>query len=150
MRDECYQAKLWLNRNYYSSMQLDADKRMLAIIENVVNSAVARYESDGTSSGDADAARARHEDKLLEYSMQRERVERETRQLLAENEKTRRAIDKLEDEDQKAVAINRYINRHKWNDIADIIHISRAQLFRVHDKMLEAMAKILREEGFAI
>lgn len=150
MRDECYQAKLWLNRNYYSSMQLDADKRMLAIIENVVNSAVARYESDGTSSGDADAARARHEDKLLEYSMQRERVERETRQLLAENEKTRRAIDKLEDEDQKAVAINRYINRQKWNDIADIIHISRAQLFRVHDKMLEAMAKILREEGFAI
>ena len=82
--------------------------------------------------------------------MQRERVERETRQLLAENEKTRRAIDKLEDEDQKAVAINRYINRQKWNDIADIIHISRAQLFRVHDKMLEAMAKILQEEGFAI
>lgn len=149
MRDECYQAKLWLNRNYYSSRQLDADKRMLAVIENIINSGVANYANDGTG-GDSDAARTRHEDKLLEYSMQRERVERETRQLLAENEKTRRAIDKLEDEDQKAVAINRYINRQKWNEIADIIHISKAQLFRVHDKMLEAMAKILQEEGFAI
>ena len=147
MRDECYQAKLWLNRNYYSSRQLDADKRMLAVIENIINSGVANYANDGID-GDSDAARTRHEDKLLEYSMQRERVERETRQLLAENEKTRRAIDKLEDEDQKAVAINRYINRQKWNDIADIIHISRAQLFRVHDKMLEAMAKILREGVF--
>ena len=147
MRDECYQAKLWLNRNYYSSRQLDADRRMLAVIENVVNSAVARYESDGTSSGDSDAARHRHEDKLLEYSEQLERVERESRELAEEMLKTRRAIDKLEDEDHRAVAIERYINRQKWNDIADIIHISRAQLFRVHDKMLEQMAKILKEGG---
>lgn len=147
MRDECYQAKLWLNRNYYSSRQLDADRRMLAVIENVVNSAVARYESDGTSSGDADAARHRHEDKLIEYSEQLERVERESRELAEEMLKTRRAIDKLEDEDHRAVAIERYINRQKWNDIADIIHMSRAQLFRVHDKMLEQMAKILKEGG---
>ena len=88
MRDDCYQAKLWLNRNYYSSRQLEADKRMLSIIENKLGSGVAKYENDGTG-GDSDAARTRHEDKLLEYSMQRERVERETRQLLAENEKTR-------------------------------------------------------------
>lgn len=147
MRDECYQAKLWLNRNYYSSKQLDADKRMLAVIENVLGSGVARYESDG-SSCDADAARARHEDKLLEYSEQKARVEREERELVADMAKTRRAIDKLEDEDHRAVAIERYINRQKWNDITDILHVSRAQLFRVHDKMLEKMAEILRSGRF--
>lgn len=148
MRDECYQAKLWLNRNYYSSKQLAADRRMLAIIENALGSGVARYENDGTSSGDSDAARARHEDKLLEYSEQKERVEREERELLADMAKTRRAIDRLEDEDHKAVAIERYVNLRKWNDIADSIHISRAQLFRVHDRMLEKMAEILRSGRF--
>ena len=148
MRDECYQAKLWLNRNYYSSRQLDADRRMLSIIENRLGSGVAKYENDGTSSGDSDAARARHEDTLLEYSEQRAKVEREERELLTEMTKTRKAIDKLADDDCKAVAIDRYINRLKWNDIADLEHISRAQVFRVHDKMLEAMAKILSKGGY--
>ena len=148
MRDECYQAKLWLNRNYYSSRQLDADRRMLQVIENMVNSAVARYENDGTGSCDADAARARHEDKLIEYSEQKAKVEREEAQLDVEMAKTRMAINKLEDGDQKDVAIERYINRHKWNDIADILHISRAQMFRIHDKMLDQMAVILKNGRF--
>ena len=148
MRDDCYQAKLWLNRNYYSSRQLAADRRMLAVIENLLGSGVARYENDGTSSGDADAARARHEDKLLEYSEQKERVEREERELITDMARTRRAIDRLEDEDHKAVAIERYINLQRWNDIADLMHISRAGVFRVHEKMLEKMAEILRSGRF--
>ena len=147
MRDECYQAKLWLNRNYYSSRQLAADRRMLAVIENLLGSGVARYENDGTSSGDADAARARHEDKLIEYSEQKARVEREERELVAEMLKTRRAIEKLEEEDLKTVATERYINLRKWRDIEELIHISRAQLFRVHEKMLEKMAVIIRNGG---
>ena len=147
MRDDCYQAKLWLNRNYYSSRQLAADRRMLAVIENLLGSGVARYENDGTSSGDSDAARARHEDKLLEYSEQKARVEREERELAAEMLKTRRAIEKLEEEDLKTVATERYINLRKWRDIEELIHISRAQLFRVHEKMLEKMAVIIRNGG---
>ena len=85
MRDDCYQAKLWLNRNYYSSRQLDADKRMLSIIENKLGSGVAKYENDGTG-GDPDAARARHEDTLLEYSDLRKKIEHEERELPAEEE----------------------------------------------------------------
>ena len=64
-------------------------------------------------------------------------------------QKTRRAIDRLEDDDCKAVAIDRYISRLKWNDIADLEHISRAHLFRVHGKMLEQMAEILKKEVVA-
>ena len=148
MRDDCYQAKLWLNRNYYAWRQLDADKRMLSIIENKLGSGVANYQNDGTG-GDSDAARARHEDTLLEYSEMRAKIEREERELLQEMQKTRRAIDRLEDDDCKAVAIDRYISRLKWNDIADLEHISRAQLFRVHGKMLEQMAEILKKEVVA-
>ena len=125
MRDECYQAKLWLNRNYYSSRQLDADRRRLSIIENKLGSGVAKYENDGTGFGDGDAARARHEDTLLDYSEQKARVEREERELKEETAKTRSAIDKLDDDDCKAVAIDRYINCLKWNEIGMGIPDSR-------------------------
>lgn len=148
MRDDCYQAKLWLNRNYYSSRQLDADKRTLSILENKLGSGVAKYENDGTG-GDSDAARLRHEDALLDYSEMRKKIEREEKELSLETQKTRRAIDKLEGDDCKAVAIDRYINYLKWNDISDLEHISRAQLFRVHGKMLEQMAEILKKEVVA-
>ena len=108
----------------------------------------AAYSSANDAIEDADAARARHEDKLIEYSEQKAKVEREAAQLDVEMAKTRMAINKLEDGDQKDIAIERYINRHKWNDIADILHISRAQMFRIHDKMLDQMAVILKNGRF--
>ena len=54
MRDDCYQAKLWLNRNYYSSRQLAADRRMLAatisITANNIQSRIYDKEADNEDS----------------------------------------------------------------------------------------------------
>lgn len=147
MRDECYQAKLWLNRNFDSLKKLKADMDMLAVLENLLGSGVARYENDGTSSGDSDAARHKHEDMLLEYSERRADVESEKMKLAADLLKTRRAIDSLENDEFKTVAIERYICCKKWDDIAKAMHICRAQAFRVHDKMIEKMVAILKEGG---
>jgi len=48
MRDECFEAKMWLNRYYYQTKKLDAAKRKLEALENKLGSGVARYENDGT------------------------------------------------------------------------------------------------------
>lgn len=144
MKTICKKAQSWLNRNYNAHKQLDADKRMLEIMENRLQSGVARYESDGTESRDADAAKARHDDALLEYSMQRQKVEKEERRLIREMVKTRNAIDLLDDPAQKAVAIDRYINRLRWEDIATLEHVSIAQVYRINATMLEKMADILK------
>ena len=144
MTNEAYRAKEWLNRNYNFASQVDADRRMLMIMESRLTSAVAKYQSDGTESRDTDQARSRHEDALLDYSMQKKKVEAEERKLLSEMTKTRRAIDELSLPEHQAVAIDRYINRLSWNDIAKEEHVSRSQHFRVHSDMLEKMAEILR------
>ena len=107
MTDKAYHAKRWLNRNYNDHKQLEADRRMLAIMENRLGSGVARYESDGTESHDPDKSRARHEDALLDFSAQREKVEKEERKLLVEMNKTREAIEKLEDPELIAIATDR-------------------------------------------
>jgi len=143
MTDKAYHAKRWLNRNYNDHKQLEADRRMLAIMENRLGSGVARYESDGTESHDPDKSRARHEDALLDFSAQREKVEKEERKLLVEMNKTREAIEKLEDPELIAIATDRYINRLPWGDISKLEHISTAEAFRLNLRMLEKMADIL-------
>lgn len=143
MTNKAYRAKQWLNRNYNDHRQLEADRRMLDIMENRLGSGVARYENDGTGSHDADKSRARHEDALIEFSIQKAKVEREEKKLLAEMNETRSAISKLENPEHIAIATDRYISRLPWGKIANLEHISVATAYRKNKEMLEEMAKIL-------
>ena len=145
MTDQCYHVKEWLNRNYNKAVQLEADRRMLEQMSNRLGSGVAKYETDGTQGHDADQARARHEDALLEYSMQKQKVENEERELIAGMALTRKAIDELSDPALQAVAIDRYINRLRWADIATLEHVSIAQVHRYHATMLERMVDVVKK-----
>ena len=144
MNKELREAEAWLNRNYNQLKKLDADKRTLEIFGNRLGTGVGRYENDGTQNRDATISQARHEDALIDYSAQREKVERQLEKLAPDLAKTRRAIEELEDGEQAAIAIDRYINRLRWKDIALIQHVSESQLFRIRIHMLEKMAAILR------
>lgn len=148
MTNEAYKAKQWLNRNYNDARRYEADLRMLEVMSNRLQSGVSKYETDGTQSHDPDAAKTRHDDALLEYSMQKAKVEKEGKTILLEMAKTRRAIAELSDPAHQAVAIDRYINRLRWQDIAALEHISAAQVHRVHQAMLERMAVILRDGAY--
>ena len=148
MNKELRRAEEWLNRNYGELKRLDADKRTLEVLSARVGARVGKLDRDGTESHDAAIAQARHEDSLFDYSIQAEKVEKETRAISQELEKTRKAIDELGDKDLEAVAIDRYINRFRWKDIAKFQHISEAEAYRRRIRMLEKMALILREGKF--
>ena len=148
MNKELRRAEEWLNRNYGELKRLDADKRTLEVLSARVGARVGKLDRDGTESHDAAIAQARHEDSLFDYSIQAEKVEKETRAISQELEKTRKAIDELGDKDLEAVAIDRYINRFRWKDIAKFQHISEAEAYRRRIRMLEKMAFILREGNF--
>ena len=134
----------WLNRNFGLHCKYEAELRNLRKLENQLGSGVARYESDGTEGHDADAARHRHEDALLSYSEQRNRVESLERILAQGMDKTRAEIEKLKDLELQAVAIDRFINCMKWEEIAEAMHVSKAQVYRLNERMLEEMADILQ------
>lgn len=148
MNKELRRAEEWLNRNYGELKRLDADKRTLEVLSARVGARVGKLDRDGTESHDAAIAQARHEDSLFDYSIQAEKVEKETRAISQELEKTRKAIDELGDKDLEAVAIDRYINRFRWKDIAKFQHISEAEAYRRRIRMLEKMALILREGNY--
>lgn len=142
-----YLAEDWLNRNFGDMKRLEADRRMLMVMENRLGSGVAKYENDGTQNHDAARSQARHEDALLEYSAQRAKVEAETSALVTELAKTRAMIEQLEDPDLEAIAVDRFINRLRWRDVEKLEHLSHATAMRRRKKLLVRMARILKQNN---
>lgn len=148
MNKEMKDAKAWLNKCYFLSKELEADRRTLEVMQSRLGANVSKYESDGTENHDPDAAKARHDDALLDYSMQAQLVEAKERELGEAIRKRQKAIEELSDPAHRAVAKDRYLNRLRWEDVAKVEHISIAQVYRVNAAMLERMVQVLRHFNF--
>lgn len=144
MRKALKDAERWLNRNYNFIQQVEADKRMLTILTNRLESSVSKYETDGTDVHDVDQSKQRREDLLLDYSSLKAIVEKEEKKLAKELYQTRKMIDKLSKPEYISLAVDRYINRLKWEDISALEHISKSHLYRLRLEMLEEMTEILK------
>ena len=114
MRKALKDAEDWLNRNYNFICQVEADKRMLIILTNRLESSVSKYETDGTDVHDVDKSKQRREDLLLDYSSLKAIVEKNEKKLVEELTLTRKKIDLLSKPEYISLAIDRYINRLKW------------------------------------
>lgn len=147
MTDSAYQAKEWMERlsDLYGQTQKTA--RIVDILSSRINSTVGNYESFGRGKTDLIVKQQQHEDALLDYSEMVSQYEKEERQYLRETARTRRVIEKMGDPDLIALAIDRYINLMKWEDIVSAEHVSRAEAFRIHDRMLNKMAEVLKTEN---
>lgn len=138
-------AEEWLNRNYHFVLQVEADRRMLTILENRLASGVSQYENDGTSVHDPEKSKRKREDLLLTYSDLKSHVEEEEVKLVEETTLTRKKIEQLSSPEYIAVATDRYINRLKWDDISELEHMSKQKLFLIRVSLLEEMVEILRD-----
>lgn len=145
MTDEAYAAKQWLRRIHYLALRVEASERTLEVLQNRIDGGVAKYENTGATV-DRDQARKKHEDQMLDYVEQSEKLSKERHKLNREIVKTRKVIKKIGDPELEAIATNRYIFRLNWSDVVKISHFSRAQVFRYHLKMLDKVAAILNNE----
>ena len=146
MTDKAYKAKCWLNRNYNEYKKVEAERRVLETIEDRLFRGTASYYNDGTQ-GNADASNKRREDNLIEYTEQRAKLDKAVRALARKTQETRAVIEKLEDPTHQAIAIDRYIARLPWKRIMILEHVSRATLFRHHDKLLNEVGDILSKKN---
>jgi hypothetical protein len=145
MRKAMKRAEEWLNRNYHFIRQVEANKRMLMILSNRLESSVSQYETDGTGTRDIEKNKQRREDLLLDYSELKGLVEKDEKKLVEEVTLTRKKIELLSKPEYISLAIDRYINRLKWEDISNLEHISKSHLYRLRLEMLEEMTVILRD-----
>ena len=52
-------------------------------------------------------------------------------------------VNKLEDERQKEIILMRYVEQNSWDEINSLLYISRAQIFREHNRALEELDVLL-------
>lgn len=153
MTDRAYRAKEWLTRNDGLREELEAEYDTLLVMSGRVNSAVAAYETDGSNHRDIEAAKARREDALLDFSSQMERIQKKQLKLIEEMNKTQNVIDQIEYRTSRgdygalfrAIAKRRYVVGQKWPEIAKLVNRSEQQLLKDNAKICELVADILAE-----
>lgn len=142
MREDRYLAKQWLSRTFDLASKVEAEKRTLMVIKSKLGTGVRNYDDYGKFS-DFESSVHRHEDLLIEFSLQNERIEKTQRELFFELDRTRRVIDKLSKPIYQAIATDRYINNLKWKDIEKNYHYGCSEIYRIHDRILEEVFQII-------
>ena len=61
MRKALKDTEEWLNRSYHLFCQVEANRRMLDILSNRLESSVSKYETDGTDVHDVDKSKQRRD-----------------------------------------------------------------------------------------
>lgn len=70
---------------------------------------------------------------------------------LAEVERqTKEVIAMIDDTELQKIASSRYLDFLQWEDIADLVYISRATVYRHNTKILLKVFNIIRKEGLII
>lgn len=136
MTDEQLFAQDWLNRMYHFENKLAANVRSR---EKVLGSlsGIGKYDAEFIPTQSGENAT---ETKLLEFSRLSEIIEKDALILLKEDNRTRAVIEKIgdtpDDEIMKAVLIDRYVNRLKWEEVGRLHNYSTQRTKQLHDKAL--------------
>lgn len=140
MTDNQYYAKLWLNRMYGVANHVESLKRKQ---EEVLSSlsGIGKYE-ESISGSDPNPT----ESKYLKYSEISAEIEKQLHKLHTEDLRTLEVIEHLDNEEQKAVLIDRYLNRLSWNLIAISHNYVERQAYRYHDEALEKVYPFIPKE----
>ena len=141
MTDAQYFAKDWLLKLQDYEQKLKAEKRTLEMLQSRLYKGVSSYDGD-TGRADPVVRRAAHEDALINYSMQAQRVEKAQAEYLAELEIRREVIEAIPVKLQ-ALAIDKYINGVKNDRMEKIYNYGKSQLYIYYGQVLEHVAEVL-------
>lgn len=131
MTNKQYESKRWLNRMYGVANHIESLKRKQ---EEVLSSlsGIGKYE-ESVSGSDPNPT----ESKYLKYSEISAEIEKQLHKLHKEDLRTLEVIEHLDNEEQKAILIDRYLNRLPWNLIISSHNYAERQVYRYHDEALE-------------
>ena len=131
MTDKQYESKCWLNRMFGVASHIESLKRKR---EEVLASlsGIPKYEESFPGSDPKSV-----ETKLVNYSELSAKIEELLHLLNHEDARTLDVIENLDDEMQKAILIDRYLNRMSWQKIARHHNYSERQIYNIHDRALE-------------
>ena len=145
MTEAQYTAKNWLMLLCDYEQKLKAEKRTLEMLQAKLYKGVSSYEAFNGRK-DPETARAAYEDALLSFSEQSARVEKAQKVYLAELELRREIIEAIP-LNLQSIAIDRYINGIKWDNLERLHGYSKSNLFKLNIDILENVAEVLNAKN---
>lgn len=140
MTDKQYESKCWLNRMYGVVNHIESLKRKQEEVLSTL-SGINDY-SEHIGGSDQNPT----ETKFLKYSELSAEIEKQLHNLHSEDLRTLEVIEHLKTEEQKAVLIDRYLNRLTWKKIADLHNYEERQVYRYHEEALSAVHPFIPKE----
>lgn len=140
MTDEQYYAHLWLSRMWNIDTEIKALEERAETISGARITTYEAQESFGGSDGNPT------ETKNIEFSMLMAEIEKKTRILAKENNRTFEVIKKLNDSMYRGMIYSRYILRKSWTQIGKEYNYERSQAFEYRKKVLDAVYEYIPKE----
>ncbi len=137
-------AKEQLNEIRYMGLEIDVLQEEVMRLRQEAEGIKAMALSDMPKGGqpkDAAAIIAEVADlQRIRYALTLERMEKREQAMVV--------ITRMEDGDQRAVLIMRYILGKSWNDIADEMHYSMRGIFKIHGQALQEFEQVCSKVQF--
>lgn len=142
MTDKQYYTHRWLSRMW------DADTEIALLIyrrEKIVASlsGIGKYDAEHIPAQTGENAT---ESKNIEYSLLTEQIEKRLKDLGAENVRTIKVIDNVEDSMLRGMLKARYINRMTWSQVGKLYHYERSRTDDYRRKALDEVAQFVPTE----
>lgn len=144
MTDEQYEAKKWLSRNYNLNNEIKVLEEELEVMRQRINNVIGCYESNESQRM---PNKNRRENLMLEAADMEHMIERRLRQLILEDTRTSKVIDKLDESTKRSLLQARYCNRYSWKKIERMFTYSHAQMMRLHGEALEEIYEFIPKGG---
>lgn len=142
MTDKQYYAHRWLSRMWNVNVEIDQlVMRRQKILDSM--SGIGKYDAEHIP---AQTGENSSETKNIEYSLLTEQIEKRLNALGAENVRTIKVIDKVENTMLRGMLKARYINRMTWTQVGKLYNYERSRAFDYGKEALNAVAPHIPRE----
>lgn len=142
MTDKQFHAHRWLSRMWNVDTEIaQLVMRRDKILDSL--SGIGKYDAEHIPAQTGENAT---ESKNIEYSLLSEQIEKRLNVLSAENIKTIKIIDHVEDAKLRGILKARYINRLTWAQIGKLYHYERSRTDDYRRKALNEVARFVPTE----
>ena len=134
-------AKEYLNQTYRLNDKIESNLRQVEVLEAKATKVTVSF-GEKVQSGEKNSA----EQLYIMLIEAKEKLNAETVRYVNTKEEIKETIDKVTDPDENLILTLRYIEFMRWEEIAETMHFSQTQLFRIHREALKSVEYLISRQ----
>lgn len=131
-----------LNQARDLELELDQRYQQIQAIRSLTEKITTGYNVTGGGQGDGQAM----EKNIIRLVAEQEKARGNVTALLQAIKNIRQLISRLDNNLERALLVSRYLNYRTWHEVADELHYSESQVYRLHAQALDDLARLCDDD----